>query len=65
MIKAAIFPEQIGVVALTEAFGITLTVTSWDADLLHPKLSVPVTVYVVFELGLTTTLCVVNPPPQL
>jgi hypothetical protein len=54
------------VVAPTEALGMTLTVTSLEAELTHPLLSVPVTVYKVFEIGLTTILDVVgNPPPQL
>ena len=59
------FPEQIGEVALTEALGMALTTTSWEAEFVQLLAFVPVTVYVVLVVGLTTILEVVKLPPQL
>ena len=62
IVNTASSPEQIGLEALKLAIGSALTVTVICAELEQPSASVPITEYVVSEVGETGIDEVVSPP---
>ena len=60
--NVVVLPAQDDVVPLIDGVGFGLTVIKIVELLLHPKALDPVTVYVVFDVGLTETLVPDNEP---
>ena len=62
IVKFASSPSQIGVEADTLAVGTAFTMTENVAESEQPSASVPITEYVVYEVGETVIDGVVSPP---